>query len=84
MHAVEVEDVVDVHLEHAGVGVRRAQHRGVQGVRADRDVVDVPALAAQEPLVLDPLHRRAEQLGGHERSPDLMSAARSTDFTMFW
>ena len=34
-------------------------------------------------LVLDPLHPRPEQLRRH-RSPDLMSAALSTDFTMFW
>ena len=80
MHALEVEHVVDVHLEHAGVGVRRAQHGGVQGRRTDGDVVDVPPVAAQEPLVLDPLDPCAEQLGRH----DFSSAARSTDFTMFW
>jgi hypothetical protein len=36
--------------------------------------------------VLDPLHRRPEQPGGHEAPPRsrLISAARRTEATMFW
>ncbi len=83
MDAVEVEDVADVDVDDAGVRVRRAQHRAVQHVGAGRQVVDVRAEAAQEPLVLDALDRLAHQLGGHEDSR-WSSAARSTDRTMFW
>ena len=60
-----------------------AQHRGVEHALADQHVVDVPALPAQEPLVLDPRDLGAEQLRGHPARPAI-SAARSTDSTMFW
>ncbi len=63
----------------------RAQHGRVERALADRDVVDVPALAAQEALVLDALDPLPEQLGGHgapSSSVATSSAARSTDFTM--
>ena len=95
MHALEVEHLLDVDVEDPRVGVGRAEHRGVQR-RADRDVVDVPALAAQEPLVLDPLDDGAHQLAAHasaSRAPfvvsagsteEMISAARSTALTMFW
>ena len=83
-HALDVEHVGDVDVGDPRVGVRRAQHRGVQqpGVVVE-EVVDVAALAAQEALVLDAGDLGAEQLGGHARSC-WISAARSTDFTMFW
>ena len=84
MHALDVEHVLDVDVEDPRVGVRRAQHRGVQGVLADGDVVDVPALAAQEPLVLDPLDLRARSAWWSCAAPAVISAARCTDFTMFW
>ena len=63
----------------------------VQDVLAGGDVVGVPALAAQEALVLDPLDPLAEHPRGHEAPasggraesrPSTSSAARSTDFTM--
>ncbi len=84
-HSLDVEDVGDVDVGDAGVRVGRAEHRGVQqpGVVVE-EVVDVAALAAQEALVLDAGDLGAEQLGGHARSPFPSSAARSTDFTMFW
>ena len=79
VHALDVEDVLDVDVEHLRVRVRRAQHGGVQGVRADGDVVDVPALPAQEALVLDPLDGRAEELGRHAPNPvDALSSSRSS------
>ena len=64
----------------------RAQHRGVQQPRVvGEQVVDVAALAAQEALVLDARDLGAEQLGGHGAPLSArISAARSTDFTMFW
>ena len=46
----------------------------------DGDVVDVAALAAQEPLVLDPLDLLAHQLGRHAPSPvEALSSARSSN-----
>ena len=85
VHALDVEHLVDVDVEDPRVGVRRAEHGRVQGagVRVGEHVVDVPSLPAQQPLVLDPLHLGPEQLGGHRRSAAI-SAARSTDATMFW
>ena len=82
MHALDVEDVRDVDVDDARVGVRRAEDGGMEDVAPRQHVVDVPALAAQEPLVLDPLDPLAEQLGAHRRS-SAIAAARSTDFTMF-
>ena len=83
-HAVDVEHVGDVDVGDARVGVRRSQHRGVQQPRVVvQQVVDVAALPAQESLVLHPRHLGTEELGGHGRSRSI-SAARSTDFTMFW
>ena len=86
-HALDVEHVGDVDVGDPRVGVRRAQHRGVQQPRVvGEQVVDVAALAAQEALVLDARDLRAEELGGHWSPPRSrsISAARSTDFTMFW
>ncbi len=80
MHALEVEHVLDVHVEDPRVGVRRAQHCGVQRVRAGGDVVDVPPVPAQEPLVLDPLDPGPEQLGRHAPNPvDALSSVRSSN-----
>jgi len=81
VHALDVEDLVDVDADDPRVGVRGAQDGRVQhgGVPVHADVVDVPAETAQEALVLDALDRGAHQLGGHASS-----AARSTAFTMFW
>ena len=81
--ALELEHLVDVDVDDPRVGVRRTEHRGVQGAGADRDVVDIAALAADQPLVLDPLHLGAHQLGRHASSPP-STAARSTALTMFW
>ena len=79
VHAFDVEDVLDVDVEHLRMRMRRAQHGGVQGVRTHGDVVDVPALPAQEALVLDPLHGRAEELGRHAPNPvDALSSSRSS------
>ncbi len=85
VHAVEVEHLVDLDVDDPRVGVRRAEHGGVQGagVRTGEHVVDVPSLSAQQPLVLDAGHLGAEQLGGHAGSATI-SAARSTEATMFW
>ena len=97
-HALDVEHVGDVDVGDPRVGVRRAQHRGVQQAWVVvEEVVDVAALAAQEALVLDARDLGAEELGGHwpspppsvvevraERASKPSSAARSTDFTMFW
>ncbi len=67
-------------------GLSAARRRAASPV-ADQHVVDVPALAAQEALVLDALDLLAEQLRGHACPPAIVpsasSAARSTDFTMF-
>src|SRR6266513_2211760 len=52
----------------AGVGVGRADERRVKH-GGERHVVDEPALAAQKPRVLAPLHRRAEVLRAHQPSP---------------
>ena len=58
----------------------------------ESDVVGVVALAADEPVVLDPLAARADTadldlvycLSSHALDPLSFSAAHSTDFTMFW
>ena len=53
---------------------------GVQSVATDSDVVDVPTVPAQEALVLDPLHGRAEELGRHAPNPvEAMSSVRSSN-----
>ena len=81
MHAVEVEDLVDVDADDPRVRVRGAQDGRVQQVRVPvhADVVDVPAQAAQEALVLDALDRGAHQLRGHPPSPVVAaSEARSS------
>ena len=65
-HAFDVEHVGHVDVGDPGVGVGRAQHRGVQQPRVVvEQVVDVAALAAQEPLVLHARHPGTEELGGH-------------------
>ena len=87
-HAVDVEHGVDLDVDDPRVRVRAAHHRDVHGVGTQ--VVGVAAAASQQPVVVDPWHPFAEQLGGHPASPDSAvaalrsSAARSTDFTMFW
>ena len=81
VHAVEVEDLVDVDVDDPGVRVRGAQHGRVQQGRVPvhADVVDVPAQAAQEALVLDALDRGAHQLRGHPPSPVVAASwARSS------
>jgi hypothetical protein len=44
-----------------GMGMRRAQHVAVQAIR-HHDVVDVAALARQEPRILEPAQRTADHL----------------------
>ncbi len=88
MHPIEVQHPLDVDVDDLRVGVRRAQYRGVKRARRHGDVVDVPASAAEEALVLDALDPGPEELAGHVRSPSVgsaaSSAARPTAFTMFW
>ncbi len=84
VHALDVEHAADVDVDDPGVGVGRPEHRGVEHPLADEHVVGVPAPAAQEPLVLDAGHLGAEELGRHRAASRVISAARSTDFTMFW
>ena len=79
--ALDVEHPGDVDVDDPGMGVGRPQHGRVQDVLAGGDVVGVPALAAQEALVLDPLDPLAEHPRGHGAS-SASSAARSTDLTM--
>ena len=73
--ALDVEHVGHVDVDDPGVGVRRPEHRGVQHPLPDEHVVDVPAAAAEEPLVLGARDLGAEQLGRHPRSRAI-SAAR--------
>ena len=87
VHAVEVEHVLDVDVGDPGVGVRRPEHRRVQG--AEGDVVDVHAATAEEAFVLDAVDLGAHQLAAHvatssAEEASASSAARSTAFTMFW
>ena len=57
-----------------GVGVGAAQDRHV-GHPGQRDVVEVAALAGDEPGILDPLDRGAEHVGGHRMPPVTRSPA---------
>ena len=88
VHALDVEDAVDVDVEDPRVGVGAAQHGDLQG--AAHQVVGVLPVAAQQTVVLDALDLLADQLGGHEASSPAgvvvraISAARHTDATMFW
>ena len=83
---LDVEHVADVDVDDARVGVGRAQDGGVEHALADQHVVGVPALPAEEALVLDARDLGAEQLGRHGVTGSLraISAARSTALTMFW
>ena len=79
VHALDVEHSGHVDVDDPRVRVGRAEHRGVQGAAPDGHVVDVPPLAAEEPLVLDPLDLLAHQLGRHAPSPvDALSSSRSS------
>ena len=83
--AVDVERVGHVDVDDPRVRVRTAHERHRERVVAE--VVEVAAPADEQPGVLRPLHRRAEQPGGHDarsRRSSRSSAARSTDATMFW
>src|SRR5699024_1510932 len=99
--AVDVDGPGDVDVDDPGVGVRAADERGGQGLVAE--VVQVAAVAADEPGVLAALDARADGAGAHAcssrssgwpvvvsfavpagASPRRISAARHTDFTMFW
>ena len=80
--ALDVEHPGDVDVGDPRVGVRRAEHGRVQRTRDH--VVDVAALSAQHPVVLDAGHLGAHQLGGHGVPSVMISAARSTALTMFW
>ena len=80
VHALYVEHPGDVDVDDPRMRVGRAQHRGVQGAAPDGHVVDVPPVAAEEPLVLDALDLLAHQLRGHAPSPvEALSSSRSSD-----
>jgi hypothetical protein len=85
---LDVERVGDVDVEHPGVGVRAADEGHRERVLAE--VVQVAALSGEQPGVLAALDRGAEELRGHAGSPcsaarsARISAARSTEATMFW
>jgi hypothetical protein len=70
--ALDVEGGVHVDVDDAGVRVRAAHEGG--GQRAAADVVEVAAAAGDEPGVLPPADRLAEQLGGHRAPPSAVSA----------
>ena len=76
----ELPVVVGVDADDPGVRVRAAHERGGQGGGA-ADVVEVAALADDQPGVLAPADRLAEQLGGHPWSR-MASAAWCTAFLM--
>jgi hypothetical protein len=67
--AVDVEAALDVDVGDPGVGVRGAHERG--GQRGVPDVVEVAALADDQPGVLAPAHRLPEELGRHRGTPDV-------------
>jgi CTP:molybdopterin cytidylyltransferase MocA len=76
---VDVDRRAHVYVEDARMGMGAADERGRQRIRTE--VVEVATVAADQPVVLDTRNRLAEQLRAHER---VISAARRTDFTMFW
>ena len=65
--ALDVQGAVDVDVDDPGVRVRAAHEGG--GQRAGADVVEVAALADDQPGVLAPADRLAEQLRGHRGVP---------------
>ena len=79
--AVDLERVGHVDVDDAGMGVRAADERHLERVVAE--VVEVATAADEQPGVLRPRYRRAEQPGRHACSRR-SSAARSTEATMFW
>ncbi len=79
---VDVERVGHVDVEDPGVGVRAADEGHLQRVVAE--VVQVAPAADEQPRVLRPWHRRAEQPRRHDTRSRRSSAARSTEATMFW
>ena len=79
--AVDVEGVGDVDVGDPRVRVRAADEGGREGVAPE--VVEVATTAGDEARVLLAPDGGTEHLGRHGCSA-LISAARSTDFTMFW
>jgi hypothetical protein len=71
---LDVEAALDVDAGDAGVRVRRPHERGSEGVVAD--VVEVAALADDQPGVLPSADRLPEQLGRHRRRPSGLSVQK--------
>ena len=67
LDAVDLPGVVDVDVDDPGVGVRAA-HEG-RRERAVAEVVEVAAVAGEQPGVLAALHLLAELPGAHRPTP---------------
>ena len=82
--AFDVQRVRDVDVDHSGVGMRAADERRREGVVPE--VVEITAVAGEQPWVLDPRDAFAEELGRHDAlsRSRFSSAARRTAATMFW
>ena len=81
--AGERERRAGIDVREARLGVRAAQHGGVQHLR-QVNVVDEARAPGEQPFVLAPLDRLADQPGGHGSSPRSKAAARRTAATICW
>ena len=84
-HAFHGQRLRGVDVLDLGMGINRAQHRG-PGLAFEVDVVDIPAAAGEEPLVLGPSHRLADGDVGHAPPPlpFAASTARPAMTTIKW
>ena len=80
-HAGQGERRVRVDPREAGLGVGAAQDRRMGHAR-QVDVVDEPRSAGEQPAVLAPLDRLADQPRGHRPAPRSSAAARRTAATI--
>ena len=81
--AAERQRRVRIDAGEAGLGVGAAQHRRVGHV-GQADVVDEAGAPGEQPRVLAPRDRLADQPRGHGLSPRSIAAARRTAATICW
>jgi hypothetical protein len=80
--ALDVQRGVDVDVDDPGVRVRAAHEGG--GQRVGADVVEVAALAGDQPGVLAPADRLPEQLRRHRRPPSPRHGKKSFIAAAAW
>ena len=79
---IDVERVGNVDVDDSGMSMRASDERGSEG--GVTEVVEVATLAGEQPGVFAAGDRFPHRARAHTRASRRISAARSTEATMFW